>query len=324
MPGSPERRCTTTLTNCDVKMVGNREDAEAQNRLQKFVKTQRHRLQRHKPRQPRLRRPRLETRCNNSSSNPRWWKTRQNSQIFSSNVLGSSTISTCRILNICFDFLKLHLPVENNNKKLTFKIQYFQIDELPRSRQFDFQLTQKLVKWQCLCFVMQWFDKIFHLQTLVYIKFHSDFLTRFSPSFSRQVQRRRPLSRPVAPLTIRRRRLRRLPPPQPRRTSRLQQILWALLPKPCWPKCKQKCNYVLISKIAFACNKKLLGNILSWNQIIYGLAFTLLGMVYGVKSRGPILHVTSSETCSVCVKQALNTPHWLVNAPITWHVSYKQ
>ena len=41
---------------------------------------------------------------------------------FSSNVLGSSTISTCRILNICFDFLKLHLPLGNNNKKLTFKI----------------------------------------------------------------------------------------------------------------------------------------------------------------------------------------------------------
>ena len=115
---------------------------------------------------------------------------------------------------------------------------------------------------------MQWFDKIFHLQTFVYIKFHSDILTRFSPSFSRQVQRRRPLSRPVAPLTIRRRRLQRQQPPQPRRTSRLLQILWALLPKPCWPKCKQKCNYVLISKIAFACNKKLLGNILSWNQII--------------------------------------------------------
>ena len=141
-------------------------------------------------------------------------------------------------------------------------------------------LTQKLVKWQCLWFVMQWFDKIFHLQTLVCIKYLSDFLTRFSPLFSRQVQRRRPLSRPaVVPLTIRRRRLRRLPPPQPRPTSsRLLQILWALLPKPCWPKCKQKCNYVLISKIAFACNKKLLGNILSWNQIIFGLAFTLKGI----------------------------------------------
>ena len=119
---------------------------------------------------------------------------------------------------------------------------------------------------------MQWFDKIFHLQTLVYIKYNLDFLTRFSPLFRRQVQRRRPLSRPaVLPLTIRRRRLRRLPPPQPRPTSsRLLQILWALLPKPCWPKCKQKCNYVLISKIAFACNKKLLGNILSWNQITLG------------------------------------------------------
>ena len=26
---------------------------------------------------------------------------------------------------------------------------------------------------------------------------------------------------------------------------------------------------------------------------------------------------------SVCVKQALNTRHWLVNALVTWHVSYK-
>ena len=33
-----------------------------------------------------------------------------------------------------------------------------------------------------------------------------------------------------------------------------------------------------------------------------------------LKSRGPILHVTSSETRSVCVKQALNTRCWLVNA----------
>ena len=41
------------------------------------------------------------------------------------------------------------------------------------------------------------------------------------------------------------------------------------------------------------------------------------------KSRGPILHVTTSETCSVCVKQALNTRCWLVNVLVTWHVSYK-
>ena len=42
-----------------------------------------------------------------------------------------------------------------------------------------------------------------------------------------------------------------------------------------------------------------------------------------LKSRGPILHVTSSETRSVCVKQALNTRRWLVNGMVTWHVSYK-
>ena len=29
------------------------------------------------------------------------------------------------------------------------------------------------------------------------------------------------------------------------------------------------------------------------------------------------------KTCSVCVKQALNTRRWLVNALVTWHVSYK-
>ena len=33
-----------------------------------------------------------------------------------------------------------------------------------------------------------------------------------------------------------------------------------------------------------------------------------------LKSKGPILLVTSSETRSVCVKQALNTRRWLVNA----------
>ena len=42
-----------------------------------------------------------------------------------------------------------------------------------------------------------------------------------------------------------------------------------------------------------------------------------------LKSRGPTLRVTSSETCSVCVKQALNTCRWLVNVLVTWHVSYK-
>ena len=42
-----------------------------------------------------------------------------------------------------------------------------------------------------------------------------------------------------------------------------------------------------------------------------------------IKSRGPILRMTSSETRSVCVKQALNTCSWLVNALVTWQVSYK-
>ena len=42
-----------------------------------------------------------------------------------------------------------------------------------------------------------------------------------------------------------------------------------------------------------------------------------------IKSRGPVLCVRSSETCSVCVKQALNTRRWLLNALVTWHVSYK-
>ena len=49
-------------------------------------------------------------------------------------------------------------------------------------RQSDFQPTQKLVKWQCFHLVMQWFDKICHLQTLAYVRFNSDVLTRFSPS----------------------------------------------------------------------------------------------------------------------------------------------
>ena len=31
----------------------------------------------------------------------------------------------------------------------------------------------------------------------------------------------------------------------------------------------------------------------------------------------------SSETRSVCIMQALNTCRWLVNALVTWHVSYK-
>ena len=42
-----------------------------------------------------------------------------------------------------------------------------------------------------------------------------------------------------------------------------------------------------------------------------------------IKSRGPILPVMSSETRSVCVKHNLNTRRWLVNALVTWHVSYK-
>ena len=53
-----------------------------------------------------------------------------------------------------------------------------------------------------------------------------------------------------------------------------------------------------------------------WSRLwIYFWAFSL----------EPILHVsvTSSETRSVCVKQALNTRHWLVNVLVTWHVSYK-
>ena len=53
------------------------------------------------------------------------------------------------------------------------------------SKQTDFQLTQKLVKWQCLHLVMRWFDKICHFQTLACIRFHSDVLTRFSPSCNR-------------------------------------------------------------------------------------------------------------------------------------------
>ena len=51
-------------------------------------------------------------------------------------------------------------------------------------------------------------------------------------------------------------------------------------------------------------------------------AFDNVFHVY-LKSKGPILRVTSSETRSVCVKQALNSCRWLVNALVTWHVSYK-
>ena len=39
--------------------------------------------------------------------------------------------------------------------------------------------------------------------------------------------------------------------------------------------------------------------------------------IFALKSRGSILRVTSSETRSVCVKQALNTRRWLVNALVT-------
>ena len=35
---------------------------------------------------------------------------------------------------------------------------------------------------------MQWFDKICHLQTLAYIRFHSDVLTRFSPLCTSSLQ----------------------------------------------------------------------------------------------------------------------------------------
>ena len=42
-----------------------------------------------------------------------------------------------------------------------------------------------------------------------------------------------------------------------------------------------------------------------------------------IKSRGPILCVTSSETRSYAVKKALNTRRWLVHVVVTWHVSYK-
>ena len=58
------------------------------------------------------------------------------------------------------------------------------------SKQSDFQLTQKLVKWQCLHLVTHWFDKVFHLQTLANIwKLDSDFLTRFSQLWPRQSRR---------------------------------------------------------------------------------------------------------------------------------------
>ena len=42
-------------------------------------------------------------------------------------------------------------------------------------------------------------------------------------------------------------------------------------------------------------------NVKSIVEFLFDFTLSLL------KSRGPILHVTSSETCSVCVKQALNT-----------------
>ena len=42
-----------------------------------------------------------------------------------------------------------------------------------------------------------------------------------------------------------------------------------------------------------------------------------------VRSRGMILHVTLSETRSVCVEHNLNTRRCLVNALVMWHVSYK-
>ena len=62
---------------------------------------------------------------------------------------------------------------------------------------------------------------------------------------------------------------------------------------------------------------------INWKHIdtLYISTFTLYCME--IKSRGPILRVTSSETHSVCVKQALNTHCWLVNVLVTWHVSYK-
>ena len=46
-------------------------------------------------------------------------------------------------------------------------------------------------------------------------------------------------------------------------------------------------------------------------------------VLFQVKSRGPILRVTSSKCRSVCVKQALNTRRWLVDVVVTWHSSYK-
>ena len=52
-------------------------------------------------------------------------------------------------------------------------------------------------------------------------------------------------------------------------------------------------------------------------------SFSLGTISMYLKSRGPILRVTSSETRSVCVKQALNTRRWLVNVLVMWHVSYK-
>ena len=65
------------------------------------------------------------------------WNVKQSVHFFAElmfNVLGSSPIWTCRILNICFDFFPLCLPAEKYKIYSIFKIRNVQIDELPRTQ----------------------------------------------------------------------------------------------------------------------------------------------------------------------------------------------
>ena len=87
-----------------------------------------------------------------------------------------------------------------------------------------------------------------------------------------------------------------------------------------------------MSACSFLINLKFDPWLIFWQQIPRLFSEGIMALLWfsnffqkanNLKSRGPILRVMSSEMSLVCVKQALNTCRWLVNALVTWHVSYK-
>ena len=94
-----------------------------------------------------------------------------------------------------------------------------------------------------------------------------------------------------------------------------------MLPQLFWPTVRKNCSSVWGQPLKFKAEGREFVKILR----------SLEQLVQTVKSQNNFTESPEGrsyvwrhqKTCSACVKQALNTRHWLVNALVTWHVSYK-